>query len=139
MLLNTRCPCTHKMDSLIHHWLSALGLSGGAAVWIGIRAGLFDKAGEYIFEKWLQPVLDKTRIFKGWGRKRKKKETSKVIKIAALTQKVSDYGQQLKQANYRLTKVEKNLVKCQAERTECRADLKNLLFRVVALEKRKAS
>lgn len=110
-----------------HTWLS----SGVGVVTVGffwkrvsdITSGASSALGDFIFRH--LPFL-KPKPMKG--------SNAQMIKIATLNQKVKDLTITVKAVVKKLDKTEQRLEDCQGERTECRADLKNLLFRVEALE-----
>lgn len=111
----------------LHTWLS----SGAGVVACGffyrriadIASGASSACGEFIFKHlpFLKPVPPKGT-------------NAQMIKIARLKQELDDLTVTVNAVVKKLTKTEKRLEDCQGERAECRADLKNILFRVEVLE-----
>lgn len=87
-------------------------------IWIGFK--------NYIGAKWAERFSEK----------RKHSRRVSDMTIGALTQQVKDQGKTIKYLLAQDKKKGIRLEACQAERTECRADLKNLMIRVSALERR---
>lgn len=124
-----------SLERLIqHYWIhwTSVGGVGLAIIFkdflIEASKGFAGKVGEH-WQTW---------VAKFWNRRKKKNKQEDSVIIGALQQQVKDLMGFKKEAGRRLSKAEKRLELCQAERTECRADLKNLIFRVSALERKKA-
>ena len=98
------------------------------ALFVALKTGFLEKAGEWSFER--------VKSFFWNGRKKKPRRRDDMVTIGALQQHVSDLLGFKKVVEKRLSLTEKRLEACQGERTECRADLKNLIMRVSALERK---
>lgn len=118
---------------LAQYWphLAGSGIAVGltAFFWKAIgdlATGTFQKLGEGIGN------------LAGWMLNRRKKTIRRRddVTIGALTQEVKDQGKTIRKLEKRVQRTENNLVNCQAERTECRADLRNLVIRITAVEKK---
>lgn len=123
--------------SFIEKWWGIFAGGGSAGLLIAM---LFRKALVEL------AIVTLTAVSESWGEwlkakltpKKKKNRRNHDVTIAALSQKVTDLLAWQKGTAKRLAKAEKRLEACQGERTECRADLRNLLMRISALERRKA-
>ena len=123
-----------EVGGFFQHWGMHLTGGGGALTLAVLFRDFILEAGKgfagKMGEKW-QAIGDK------WWNRRKKSRRGADVTIGALQQQVKDLMGFKKETVKRLSKTEARLEMCQAERTECRADLKNLLFRVSALERSK--
>lgn len=105
-----------------------------------IASGTAQAAGEYIFKHFPNAIGDTiTKLFPFLKHKKIKAKGSEaqMIKIAQLKQKVDDLTITVKSVVKKLDQTSKRLEDCQGERAECRADLKNILFRVEVLEEKR--
>jgi len=113
----------------LHTWLtSGAGLIISSFFYkrIGdVFSGASSAAGEFIFKH--IPILNRRKT-------RMKGSDAQMIRIADLSQQVKDLSKTVRLMSKKQDKTDKRLEDCQGERTECRADLKNILFRVEVLE-----
>ena len=101
------------------------------AVWTLIKAGVGETVGEKL-AGWF------FRLFK--NRRKKPRRMEDKVTIGILQQKVRDLTKEFalfkRETTTDLRATKRRLESCQAERTECRADLSNLTARVMTLEKK---
>jgi hypothetical protein len=97
-------------------------------IFTAIKAGFLEKAVEWSFER-------VKSLF--WNKRKKKRRQEDSVTIGKLEQRVLDQGKTIKSLVKGHATILTRLEACQQERTECRADLKNIMFRVSALERRK--
>ena len=107
------------------HTISTILLAGAGT---SLKTGFFEGLGGWLSEKF--------RNHWPFNRRAKKREPNHLIQIGRLTQKVMDLTAWKKNVSKRLDKTEKLLLACQGERTECRADMRNLVMRISALERK---
>lgn len=92
-------------------------------IWIGFK--------QYVGAKWAERFSEN---------RRKRSRRTADVQIGALTQQVKDLKSQFtgfkRETQKILAKTQSRLELCQAERTECKSDLANLLVRVNALERK---
>jgi len=112
----------------LHTWITSGGASVIAAGFFWKRMGDITTGASSAFGDFIFRHLPFLKLFKSKG------SDVQMIKIATLNQKVKDLTITVKAVVKKLDKTEKRLEDCQGERTECRADMKNLLLRVEVLE-----
>ena len=120
------------MVSLIqHYWPHALTIFLGGTIGVASKMGFFEGVGGWLWG-WIK--LNWPFRMKG---KFRKKVAHPMIQIARLEQKIKNINLNFSgiKKEFRAAKVLLN--KCESERTECRVDMRNLVMRVSALERKR--